>query len=187
MGRAENRDGQIALFQGAENEADAIFSGTDVNVNHTGFIGQNAALTGCKTNFDEFIVRNAAGAVIRNGHFNADDLLNQDNIAGDGSADGRGGQHIGAGIGEATQAFFVETLAFGQHIFDGTGAAVCAQKAAQRRHAALHNCGKLNRRNLIGKAAFATAAGDMNVLINIGRNQQVAPGVPDRTKVPGKA
>ena len=131
-----------------------------------GLPGQHAGHADFREELEHLIRRREGRAVVAQGDLDAEAFRNREDVHLRASRDRRRGIGVVARPHPARSAFDREAAHLGKEILDRARHAVGARDAQEARNAALHEGGEVEFRAAARPAAFAAAAGNVDVLVD---------------------
>ena len=123
---------------------------------------------------NQLLAGGVGAAVIRHGHFDANNRRDHHNILFHAAGHGSRRIAIGAGQGVGGNPLLGQCPGLCHQIFNAARDTISTQQPHHRRNAILHKHAELALRHSGSRALFPAAAGDMDVDIQIARSQNPA-------------
>ena len=173
MGGSEMIGRNVCGADNFHDRLDALGRRAGVDMQHAGLTGQQPRHPDVGYQPDDLLPGGVRAAVIGNRQLAAQHLLDVHNVPHDRTGQSRRRILVGAGQTEGGDSFVVQRLGLGHQTLHTAGHAVRPQHAHQGGHTGLHRVGQKQLRCSGMKAALSAAAGDMNMLIQEARRQQL--------------
>ena len=175
MGRVEHAGGDLAPIERLAHRREPARAVTHVDVDDTGLAAHQPAHVRVGRDAEQLVERRLARAVIAHRHFSdAEDEIDEHEIAANASGRGNGGNVIAAGEAVRGEAFRDQPSGDGDELRRGSDDVVGAQHADGGRDAAQGEAAQGNGRHTRVRARFSSAPGQVHVGVDESRNHATA-------------